>query len=161
MDKKIFAAVSLSIFSFVIMPGAADAACNLVSGKTYYSDGVSNFSDAACRQEITASGSDSEVVAATATGYINTGSGNCRYSLAKQQYSDGISFFTDNKCAVEALNDDAVPAPAATQTQKTAGALVVVAGASTQDNQRIAALEKKVDAMMAIIAQILSLLAKK
>jgi len=166
MDKKIFAVVSLSIFSFAFMPGAVGAACNLVGGKSYYSDGVSNFSDAACRQEIIASGSNSETAVSVATGYVSTGSGNCRYSLAKQQYTDGVSFFTDSKCSAEALNDNAVPVPTssvASQTQKTPSALIpAVAGASTtQDSQRIAVLEKKVDAMMAIIVQVLALLAKK
>ncbi|MFA5066371.1 MAG: hypothetical protein WC566_13040 [Dehalococcoidia bacterium] len=162
MDKKIFAVVSVAVFSFAFMPGAAGAACNLVGGKNYYSDGVSNFSDAACRQEIIASGSNSEPAPAAA-GYVSTGSGNCRYSLGKQQYTDGVSFFADSKCNAEALNDDPVPAPAAAQKQRSAAAQVgAVAGASTtQDSQRIAALEKKVDSLMAIMVQILALLAKK
>jgi hypothetical protein len=167
MDKKLFAAAAGLILSFAFLPLAASAACSQVSGKTYYTDRVSFFKDSACRQEMAASEMNSSASGVSAAaGYISTGNNNCRYSLAKKQYTDSVSFFTDYKCTVEALNDEAVPAPAAApaaatgQTQATVQTAAAGA-AAVQADQRIDALERKVNSLMSIMAQILALLARK
>lgn len=163
MDKKLFAAAAGLILSFAFLPLAASAACSQVSGKTYYTDRVSFFKDSACRQEMAASEMNSSASGVSAAaGYISTGNNNCRYSLAKKQYTDSVSFFTDYKCTVEALNDEAVPAPAAATGQTQAMVQTAAAGAAAvQADQRIDALERKVNSLMSIMAQILALLARK
>jgi hypothetical protein len=163
MDKKIIAIVSVSVLSFAFLPFAASAACSLAAGKTYYTDSVSFFKDSACHQEMTAAEMNPSTGGpATAAGYINTGNGNCRYSLAREQYTDGVSFFSDKKCTVEALDGETVSAPtAATGIAPTSGQALVAGVAMTADSQRIAALEKKVNILMSLISQILALLAKK
>jgi len=160
MNKKIFAFSLLAVFGLLSFPALSNASCALVSGKTYYTDGVSHFRDSACHQEMTAADLNAgTATASTETGSVSTGNGNCRYSLAKKQYTDGVSFFTDNKCSSEALNDDAVAAP----NVSTAAAPMQTASVATASatNERIAALEKKVDVLMSIMTQILALLAKK
>ena len=163
MNKKTFAVVSLSVLSFAVFPFAANAACLLVSGKTYYTDSVSFFKDSACHQEMTAAEmnpSSNEIT--TVAGYINTGNGNCRYSLAREQYTDGVSFFSDKKCIAEALDGETVSAPTvATGTAQTSVQASVAGAAMTADSQRIAALENKVNILVSLISQILALLAKK
>ncbi len=178
MDKKIFAGFLAVIFSFVLLPGVAGAACNLVAGTSYYTDGVSKFSDSGCHNEIIGNGTGTVTQTQTsgASGYIPTGSANCRYSLAKEQYTDGVSFFTDSKCQNEALNDQTVPAPTAmamATAAQTSAAMQTVAATQTsaiaqtasaslaQANQRIALLESKINILASMISQILALLAQR
>ena len=167
MDKKIIIAAASLVFSLAFASHTS-ASCNLVSGKTYYTDGVSNFTDSACREEMIATGSGG---GSTATGYISTGNANCRYSLSKMQYTDGVTFFTDNKCTDEALNGKTAPAPSSkitqaqtqtqiqTQTQTQTGA--INAAQYDQLSQKIGALEQRMNVLMSILTQVLALLAKK
>lgn len=154
MDKKIILA-AIFVFFMAIAAQVDASGCRLVSGTSYYSDGVSNFRDASCRQEIMASNTsddDDDIIASTGS----TG-GNCRYNSSRMQYTDGVSFFTDNKCANEAINGAtaSIATTASVQTSASAGAV------STQISQRIDALEKKVNVLMSLISQMLALLAKR
>ncbi len=167
MAKKILGGGMLLVFGLAVLPLGAEAACAKVSGKTYYTDSVSYFSDAACRDEMTAAQlSDGTGSTSSGTGYISTGNGNCRYSLAKKLYTDGVADFLDNKCAEEAVEGDTVTAPATAtaQTATTAQTTAQVAAATaqtTQLSQRIAALENKVSVLAAMISKILAILAQK
>jgi hypothetical protein len=160
MDKKIFTFVAAAVFSFVFLPAISTAACNQVSGKTYYTDGVSYFSDASCRDEMTAAQID-----AAGVGYISTGDANCHYSLTKELYTDGMAFFTNNKCTSEAEDGQTVAAPTAAaavaQTTVAAPTSAVSATQYAQMTQRIVTLENQVKVLMSIISQVLTLLAQK
>jgi hypothetical protein len=155
MDKKITMFLAAAILFGTA--GAVNAAsCKLVSGKTYYTDSVSNFSDAKCQQEIINGVLPSAVSTA---GVAATGSGNCRYNSTRMQYSDGVSFFTDNKCLDEALNGETVSEPAVAQAQTQVSA--ISAAQYSQLVQRIAVLEKTITSMQSIMSRILVLLAQK
>lgn len=174
MNKNIYVSVLAFVLAFILVSSVAASSCQKVGGQNYYTDGVSNFSDAACHNEIIGGASNTQTQASNATGYISTGNANCRYSTAKEQYTDGISFFTDNKCQNESLNDEAVPAPTmvttavasvqsqtATATQTVVAAQTVAATSLAQANQRIAALESKISLLASMISQILAILAQK
>ena len=92
------------VFSLAIVSSASAAGCNLVSGKTYYSDGVSFFSDSACHQEMTSS--DLNAAASTATTYTGAVNNNCRQVSGRTYYSDGVSFFSDSACHQEIISSD-------------------------------------------------------
>ncbi len=166
MDKKILGGGLLFVLGLAVLPLGAEAACAKVSGQSYYTDGVAKFSDAQCHNEMIAGQSSDSAAAGSATGFIATGNGNCRYSLAKKLYTDGVADFLDNKCAEEAVEGDTVAAPATAtaQTATTAQTTAQVAAATaqtTQLSQRIAALENKVSVLAAMISKILAILAQK
>lgn len=159
MNKKNIAFLSAFVL-LTIAAGNASAACKLVSGKTYYTDGVSYFKDSACRQEIIGN----ELTAGSAT--VSGATANCRFNLTKSLYTDGVAFFTDARCSNEAVEGETVSAP----TTATAAAGVQTLSAQTQiiNNtqltqivQRLDALEKKVAGLQSIISQIFALLLKK
>jgi predicted transcriptional regulator len=119
MDKKIIAVVFSFILFLALVSGAGAAGCSLVSGKAYYSDGVSFFSDSACRQERTAA--DLNVGAPAASTYISAGSGNCRQVSGKTYYSDGVSLFSDSACHQEMTNASLNASAPAASTYISAG----------------------------------------
>jgi hypothetical protein len=162
MKKKIFAVFLLLIFAFAFAGGADAASCRLVSGKTYYTDGVSYFKDAKCQQEMTTAQLNASSGTTSNTSAIT---GSCRYNYSKMQYTDGVSFFTDNKCSKEALNGETAPEPgvnAAAQTQVSAASAGAISTLQfTALFARIDALEKRVAILQSILSQILALLLKK
>ena len=155
MDKKIIMA-AISVFSLGFAFQAEASACGIVSGKTYYSDGVSNFSDAACRQEMI--GTDSSAESADIVSSVAS-SGSCRYNSSRMQYSDGVAFFTDSKCLKEALAGETVEQSAVTAS--VAAVPLMSSAQFAQITQRIDAVEKRLAVLQSIIGQILALLAKK
>lgn len=161
MDKKIIVVSLAAVFSLALT-AQVFASCNLVAGKTYYSDGVSFFKDSSCHQEMTASELSAGGAVSSSAAAL-TGSGNCRYNSGSRQYTDGVAFFTDSKCANEAINGETASEPAG-QSVATTGqtsASGVSATQYAQLAQRITALETRVNVLQSMIAQILSLLAKK
>jgi len=157
MDKKTLI-VPLLVW-LAVAPMAVGAACTQVAGKTYYTDGVSKFKDSACRDEMTTA----ELNAAVSGSSAATGSANCRYNFSRMQYTDGVAYFKDNKCTSEAANGETAPEPTVTQTvtqgQSQTGNISALQ--YNQLTQRIGSLEKMLASMQAIMAQILSLMAKK
>jgi hypothetical protein len=104
--------------SFVILMAAVSWAfaggCNPVSGKTYYSDGVSLFSDSACHQEMTSAGlATASATTISSSGTVNN---NCRLVSGHTYYTDGVSLFGDSACHQEMTSAD----PAAGTTVATA-----------------------------------------
>jgi hypothetical protein len=161
MNKKNIAFLSAFVL-LTIAAGNASAACKLVSGKTYYTDGVSYFKDSACRQEIT--GNELTVGSAIVSG----ATANCRFNLTKSLYTDGVAFFTDARCLNEATGGETVSAPTTATAAASAGVQALSAQTQTINNtqltqiaQRLDALEKKVAGLQSIISQIFALLLKK
>ena len=147
MDKKIIVVASAVVFLSAFAAVADAATCRLVAGKTYYTDGVGNFKDSACRQEMTAAELNSAGSATVNTTAAAPGYGNCRYNSTRQQYTDGTAYFTDSRCVKEALDGETAAGITATQY--------------AQLSQRITALETRLVALQSIMSQILALLAKK
>lgn len=174
--KKITAIVFLAlIFSLVSALSVGAGTCRLVSGKSYYSDGIGFFEDAACRTEIDISKSDEESSGGSdPVTIIATGWGNCRYNTAKRLYTDGTDYFLDEKCRTDAGAGETAPAPTAASSVKPvakstartiskAGQTAAKAVSSAdfaEMSRRITALEKRIIAMQSTLAQILELLTK-
>jgi len=162
MGKTFFIIALMLALLFIFGTPTTAANCRLVSGKTYYTDGVGYFKDSICRQEMTNAELNANSASSGGAVSATIGSGNCRYNSTKMQYTDGVAFFTDNKCTREAIGNETAPAPTA-QTASVATQTVTAAITSTQYtqlSQRIAALEIRLNVLQSIVAQILSLLAK-
>ena len=170
MRKIIAIVATVFVFSFMGALTASAGSCNQVSGKSYYTDGVGYFGDAACHQEMTDSELNGSSSSDDTTTVIATGSGNCRYNTATMQYTDGTAYFSDSKCQNDAAAGERVAAPgtvaqtqtqtqAPVQTQAVAQVSTVSAAQYAEMSQKMAALEQRISILQSILTQVLALLA--